>query len=86
MTILPDRESERAARHKQAQRRFVWLQITRLSALAAVMAGIAITQEALAAPYAIGVGLAVAGLVAFFFAPPILARWFKKRDSGAAER
>ena len=74
MSTYPDPERERA------QRRFVWLQIVRLGALAAVIVGIAIAQDALPAPYALGVALAVGGMLAFFFAPPLLARRFKARD------
>ncbi len=73
------------ADRERAQQRFVWLQVARLSALAAVIIGIAIAQEALAAPYWLGVALAIGGVFAFFFAPPLLARRFKARDAQAPD-
>jgi len=71
---------------KRAQNRFVWLQITRLASLGAVMLGIAIARNAIEGPYVLGVILAVAGTIAFFFGPPLLARRFKARDGERSDR
>lgn len=74
------------AERERAQKRFVWLQIARLASLAAVIVGIAMAREVLPGPYALGVALAVGGMLAFFFAPPLLARRFKARDGKLPER
>ena len=52
----------------------------RMLAIFAVVGGIAIAQGALNAPYALGVVLAVAGVLAFFFGPPVLAKKWKAGD------
>ncbi|WP_299191377.1 hypothetical protein [uncultured Erythrobacter sp.] len=52
----------------------------RLAAILGVVAGISIAQGVVAAPYPIGVALAVIGVVAFFFAPPMLAKKWKAQD------
>ncbi|MGB3711321.1 MAG: hypothetical protein WA985_06505 [Erythrobacter sp.] len=80
MSTYTDAERERA------QRRFFWLQAMRLGALAAVLAGIAITQDVLGAPYWLGLVLALGGVFAFFFAPPLLARRFKADDAKLPDR
>ena len=66
----------------QAARRYTVMNLLRLGAIVLVMAGIAITQDALPLPYALGVALAVTGLFAFFFAPPLLVRRWKAGDRG----
>lgn len=73
------------AERERAQQRFFWLQLTRFAAIGAMMLGIAITQEALDAPYWLGLALVVAALGTFFFGPPMLARRFKARDSKLPE-
>ena len=80
MSQYTDEERERA------QARFVWMQVLRLAALPLVLVGIAIAQGAIAAPYWLGVGLALAGIAAFFFGPPLLARKFKARDTKLPDR
>ncbi|MEE4199802.1 hypothetical protein [Erythrobacter sp.] len=69
------------AERERAQARFVWLQFTRIASIIAVLVGVAIAQDVLPAPYWLGVVLAVSGLLAFFFGPPLLARRFKARDN-----
>lgn len=54
-----------------------WL---RLFSLGLVIVGFAIANEALPAPYWLSWVLAVGGLVAFFFGPPLLARRWKAAD------
>lgn len=74
------------AEREQAQRRFFWLQAVRLGALAAVILGIAVARGLVGAPYWLGVALALAGVFAFFFAPPLIARRFKARDAETPDR
>lgn len=80
MSTYTDEERERA------QARFVWLQVLRLGSIAAVLVGLAIANAVLPAPWILGVALAVGGLIAFFFGPPLLARRFKARDTYLPER
>lgn len=80
MSTFPDEERERA------QRRFVWLQIVRIGSIAAVLTGLAIARGVLEANWWLGAGLAVAGVIGFFFAPPLLARHFKARDTHLPDR
>jgi hypothetical protein len=80
MSHYTDQERERA------QARYVWLQFTRFASIIAVLVGIAIARDVLPAPYWLGVVLAVGGLIAFFFGPPLLARRFKARDTHLPDR
>ena len=64
----------------RAARRFAAMQLVRFSSLACVIIGIAIANEALPLPYPLGVVLAVGGLLAFFFAPPLLVKRWKAGD------
>lgn len=80
MSTYTDEERERA------QARFVWLQVLRIGSIAAVLAGLAMAREVLPGPWLLGVALAVGGLVAFFFGPPLLARKFKARDTHLPDR
>jgi hypothetical protein len=54
--------------------RYIVLNAVRFSGLAMLMIGIAIARGVIDAPYWLGVALAVAGLLDFFFAPRLLAR------------
>lgn len=77
MSQLPKDNDADATR---AAWRYQIMSAIRLAAILGVVAGIAIAQGALAAPYALGVVLAVIGVVAFFFAPPMLAKKWKAQD------
>ena len=79
MSIYTDEERERA------QARWVWLQVIRLLSIIAVLTGIAIARGVLDANWWVGAALAVAGLIAFFFGPPLVARRFKARDTHLPE-
>ena len=79
MSIYTDEERERA------QARWVWLQVIRLLSIIAVLTGIAIARGVLDANWWLGAVLAVAGLIAFFFGPPLVARRFKARDTHLPE-
>lgn len=65
---------------RQAAERYGTLQWLRLGSLGLVIMGIAIANEVLPAPYVLGWVAAVAGLVAFFFGPPLLVRRWKESD------
>lgn len=64
----------------QAAKRYTVMNLVRLGAIVAVMAGIATAQGLVALPYALGVGIALAGLLAFFFAPALMAKRWKASD------
>lgn len=67
-----------------ARKRYFGLQMMRVLALGLVLAGFAITRGVLPAPFWLGAGMAVIGVVAFFFAPPLLAKRWKAQDRGEA--
>lgn len=64
----------------RAQRRYVIMNLARIAGFGAVIIGMAIAQARIPGPWAVGAGLATAGLLAFFFAPPLLARRWKAQD------
>lgn len=70
----------RAADETRAERRFALMNLARLGGLGAVLLGIAITQALIPLPWVAGVALALAGLLEFFFGPPLLARRWKAQD------
>jgi hypothetical protein len=65
-----------------AARRYMFMNMARIASLGAVIAGIAIARTLIEAPYLLGVVLAVAGTIGFFFAPPLLAKRWKAGDRG----
>lgn len=65
-----------------AAKRYTVMNLVRIGSIAAVVVGIAIAQGALSLPYALGVGIALAGLLAFFFGPALLAKRWKAKDRG----
>ena len=81
MTTPPTNPEDREAQ-ELAQYRYGLLHIVRIFALGAVIGGIAIANAVLPAPYWFGVVLAVSGMIAFFFAPPLLAKRWKAGDPG----
>lgn len=68
-----------------AAKRYTVMNLVRLGAIVAVMLGLAITQELAALPYALGVVIALGGLLAFFFGPPLLVRRWKAKDEDTAK-
>jgi len=42
-------------------------------------------REALPLPYAVSAALAVAGILAFFFAPPLMVKRWKAREAQSAQ-
>lgn len=80
MSTYTDQERE------DAQKQFFLLQLLRLASLGLLLGGIAITQNAIAAPYWAGIIMVVIGMGGFFFGPPLLARKFKARNSKLPDR
>jgi len=77
--ITPDEAESRAAK------RYHILGAVRIGSIASVIAGISIARELVEAPYVLGVALAVGGMIAFFFAPPLLAKNWKAGDRERGE-
>ncbi|KEO90318.1 hypothetical protein EH31_09520 [Erythrobacter longus] len=69
-----------------AAKRYMVMNLVRLGAIVAVGLGIAIARDVIALPYALGVGLALAGLVTFFFLPVTLAKRWKAGDREMSNR
>jgi len=63
-----------------AAKRYMVMNLVRLGSIVAVVIGIAIARKVIDLPYAIGVALAIAGLIAFFFMPPMLVKRWKAGD------
>ena len=61
----------------RAQKQFLFLNLLRLASLGLLLTGIAITQDAIRAPYWAGIIMTVIGVGGFFFGPPLLARRLK---------
>lgn len=57
-----------------ARGRYMMLNLVRFASLAAVLIGIAISQQAIDLPVPLGIVLAVLGLLGFFFLPNRIAR------------
>ena len=69
--------SDEAAR---AARRYMVMNAVRVLSILGVIAGIAIARDVIALPYPLGAALALISMVAFFFAPPVLAKRWKASD------
>lgn len=69
----------------EARARTGWLLITavRLGGVALMMVGFAIARGLIDLPWIVGVALALAGFLDFFFVPRLIARRF--RDTGERE-
>lgn len=66
-----------------ARQRYVILNMVRIGGLAMLLVGVAIARGVVDGPYVLGVVLAVAGLLDFFFVPRLLARRWKAGDRDA---
>lgn len=75
--------SDLTPEESRAAKGYALINLTRIGGLAAVIAGIATAQGAIDLPYALGVALAIAGMLAFFFAPPFIARRYKSPGDNA---
>ena len=72
----PMDEAEMAARQ-----RYLVLNLVRIGGIAAAIAGIAGTRDVLPIPFALAVIITLAGVLAFFFAPPLLVKRWKGQDA-----
>ena len=74
--------SPREAAERQAQQRYIIMNVARVGGLMLLLVGIAITRDQLpvSLPWALGAALAVLGLLEFFFLPAILAKRWKAGD------
>lgn len=72
----------RDAAEAQARRRYIVMNVARIGGLGLLLLGVAITRDVLPVqlPWALGAGLAVFGLLEFFFLPAILAKRWKAGD------
>lgn len=70
------------AAEAQARQRYIIMNVARIGGLALLLLGVAITRDVLPVqlPWALGAGLAVLGLVEFFFLPPMIAKRLKAKD------
>lgn len=77
MTLSPPEATER-----QARQRYIVMNLARFGGIAILLFGVAITRNVLpvSLPWALGVTLAVIGLLEFFFLPPIIAKRWKAAD------
>ncbi|MDY7098713.1 MAG: hypothetical protein SXU28_11295 [Pseudomonadota bacterium] len=64
-----------------ARQRYMLMNAARVGGLLTVVAGIAGARDIIPLPYAVSVVLAVGGMITFFFAPPLLAKRWKSKDS-----
>jgi hypothetical protein len=74
----------RAEDEARARQRFLVLNAARLGGLGLVLLGIVIARGALplGVPWVVGVIIAVAGLLEFFFLPRLIARRWKSEGAG----
>lgn len=72
--------AESEADERKAALRYFLMNAVRIGSLGAVILGIMIVRSIAAGPYWLGAGLALAGMIAFFFAPPLLAKRWKAGD------
>ncbi|PKP93638.1 MAG: hypothetical protein CVT75_05830 [Alphaproteobacteria bacterium HGW-Alphaproteobacteria-14] len=75
--------SPRETAEAQAQRRYIIMNVARVGGIALLLLGVAITRDVLPVklPWTLGAGLAVLGLLEFFFLPPIIAKRWKAGDN-----
>lgn len=69
----------------RAKSRYLILGVLRIATIGAVILGLAIARGVIEGPYWLGVTLSVAGMIAFFFAPPLLAKRWKAGDRAGGE-
>ncbi|WP_296717162.1 hypothetical protein [Erythrobacter sp.] len=81
-------QSARDAAEAQARRRYIIMNIARIGGLGLLLLGVAITRNVLPVqlPWALGAGLAVLGLLEFFFLPAIIAKRWKAGDRAKSDQ
>ena len=72
--------SDREAAEALARQRLIILSALRFSGIALVMLGFAIVRKVIDLPWAVGAGLAVVGVLEFFFLPRFIARRWNAGD------
>ncbi len=81
MSQFPETQSPKTSpEEKQAMRRFALMSAVRIASLGILLLGIAIAQNAVEAPYSLGVVLAVGGMLGFFFGPYFMAKNWKSQE------
>lgn len=80
-----NRQTPRELADARAGQRFIVMNVARFGGVAMVMLGIAIIQQVIDLPFALGVVLAVIGFVDFFVLPVVLARAWKSQDASAKD-
>lgn len=63
-----------------ARKRYMAMNAVRIGGIAVLLIGVAMTRGVVPGPWWLGAFLAVDGLLAFFFAPRLLVRHWKKAD------
>ncbi|MEO0699301.1 MAG: hypothetical protein AAFY81_06235 [Pseudomonadota bacterium] len=84
MSVPPPEKPVMDAAEERARARYTFLNMARIGGIAAAIAGIAGTRDVIPLPYAVSVALAVVGILAFFFAPPLMVKRWKARDAEEA--
>ena len=64
-----------------ARQRYLVLNLVRIGGIAAAIAGIAGTRNVVPIPFVLAVIITLAGILAFFFAPPLLVKRWKGQDA-----
>lgn len=70
----------------QARGRYLALNAARLGGLAVTLIGLAGVRDVVPMPYLVSVALTLAGIGAFFFAPPMMAKRWKSLDQDTLEQ
>ena len=74
-----NRQSREAA-ERQARQRYILLNAMRFGGIVMVMFGFAIVRGLIDLPWAVGAGVAVIGMLEFFFLPRFIARGWNAGD------
>ena len=83
MSVPPPPKAPLDEAEVTARQRYLLLNLVRIGGIAAAIAGIAGTRQALPIPFALAVIITLAGILAFFFAPPLLVKRWKGQDGEA---
>lgn len=71
---------------ERARARYIALNAVRIGGIAVLLVGLMIARRVIEGPWSLGAALAVAGLLAFFFAPTFMVRRWKRADGARADR
>ena len=70
---------------ERARQRYIAMNAVRIAAIAVLLVGLMIARQVIGGPWVLGAGLAVAGLLAFFFLPTLMVRRWKRGDRERGE-